>query len=919
MEAPNDGSTSDEQEREKWINKLKKAFSDVDQHQRGFITKSQFLKSDLKYVLAEEPMTDEELLDFFDQINSNADDIVSWEQIIDFLMVQQKTLKEAKYSRTMSLEYDSPDKSVLAQFHRSAKYINYWYYESMHQIVALTETSLVFWSINTYSVVTKYEEDNETFVDFVVIPPISRIAVATASRKILFYDIKTNKPTKEYISATTPDDVIPHMTMRESKQQINLIDSKSCPIACKTSSLGYHPTLPIFYVGDQEGYVEVFEAKADQKKGGFYYVRKIKKKVHSGSVNQISFVESLDSMVSVAGDGSIALWNYRDTSNRFDISLTYTVPGERALTSFEYDYRSKSLFFTTSQHYIGVWHAYTRSSTLIETTCHRVISKCLVNISKETAFILTVSEHNLVNVYSMPHLKRIGSWYLGEKHRICPPTVLYQIDSRIYMIGAYMTCWRIVSNETNGMKPHKDEIIKMVMNNKYLMVSGNEGYLTIWNPKNGSKEFSMKFDYGRVKCVDFDGKMRRIAIGCSDNTVRILAANTGTLLFTLNSKHFDGEPTAVKFGTIGSSTLLIVASSNTWIYRFDDLPGHRIRWRQTQKGHSEEVESITFLKNLYMLTISIGTEVFLWSLKGLAIKYKLNTAPTVASDLSDPKCFIIGDVIGNVHIMSIKQQQPIKTIDVFGMVKNAPISAITKFPETDTVVIGNKYGYVGIMNKEFDEIVTYRAHSDAVTSLCVSDDYEIIVSSGLDGEVIFYSIQSECFIGALAKFKKFSLDNESTYIVEQPVPDNPFLFPMPPEEEEQNEALSLGQKRPFLNRNAFPLYNAKSQAVFAIFKKDERPQFDINFARDVMNKLDDMCDRNGLKRTQVDRMFERAKMEEAKKERPPPPPRFEDHELSLYNEDGVIKQIFKPKKNQTVSYSPIKSTLKRKRASEVNE
>ena len=168
-----------------WIDKLKFAFNEADKSKNGKVTRKNFVESKIKYLLStEEEMTDKEINDLFDQINSSGDDTINWYQFADFVMAQQQAQRCAEISSKLDLEYEGPPPAVWKNFVRGAKNIKSIYVPTIDKIVALTERGVNFWDAKTCTISDKFVT-NEVLIDMAYISPFQKLALAQNNRKII--------------------------------------------------------------------------------------------------------------------------------------------------------------------------------------------------------------------------------------------------------------------------------------------------------------------------------------------------------------------------------------------------------------------------------------------------------------------------------------------------------------------------------------------------------------------------------------------------------------------------------------------------------------------------------------------------------------------------------------------------------------
>ena len=301
---------------------------------------------------------------------------------------------------------------------------------------------------------------------------------------------------------------------------------------------------------------------------------------------------------------------------------------------------------------------------------------------------------------------------------------------------------------------------------------------------NGKKEFSYDVHQNKAKvlCAALDLAQRRMGVGYSDGRLKIVAANSGSLLCEIDKTYLEGGCVYIKFAMIFSQKRFLACTGSRAVVMFEDLSGNRWRYARSFVGHQDQLSMVTVLKGHMVLSIGMEREMFLWNVQQQhpVIIYQMPDDPTVAADIpSDTDKFLVGDVNGLIHIMSSRSPTPISSLNPFGLSVRSSVTALEIPDGYPLVVAGNQHGYVKywiLDGLELQEMRRFRAHTETIVSLSVSPKYRIVVTMGGDEMIRQWSIEPFGLIGSYGIGKTWKTNRVDTWQSEEPLEDEPMHF-----------------------------------------------------------------------------------------------------------------------------------------------
>jgi hypothetical protein len=303
----------------------------------------------------------------------------------------------------------------------------------------------------------------------------------------------------------------------------------------------------------------------------------------------------------------------------------------------------------------------------------------------------------------------------------------------------------------------------------------------------GNKNFAYTAHEVDTKCLcaSLDAAQRRLGLGYSDGRVRIVSAISGSELCEIDRQYLEGGCVYLVFALIYAQKRILACTGAKSIVLFEDLVGNRTRFVRSFVGHTELLSSAIIVKGNMVLSIGMGSEIFLWSLglQNPLVRFKVPNDPTVAMDIpGDPDKFLVGDMAGFIHWMSKGQRTPFRTVDAFKMSLKSPLSSLQLLE--GMLITSNMHGYVKLYNFfGMTEIRKWRAHSDAVMTLSVSAAHRLIVTSG-DEHIRVWSLDPPGWIGSFGVGRLWQLDDAQTWQSPVGVEEDPVHFaPVQPVQE----------------------------------------------------------------------------------------------------------------------------------------
>lgn len=783
---------------DKWVDKLRFTFTEADQNNDNLISLQEWMMSRIRYLLSSDPMTDDDFKAFFHQIDTDGNDQISWLELLEEVMCQQKSKTETSFNKYIALNNEAPSSTVAHQYPISQTIIKMVLLPYDDQIVMLTENSLQFWDINTCQRV-KVFTDNCIFVDFDFIKLMGIIVIARNDRKIIFYDVRKAQKTNIILSPTIDSSIIPCLSMYESKITLReLKQTKIPPLFHTPSSICAIPDFKGFLVGNETGQVEAFEFQLSTSDISDFSCHRIGKiKIHSTNITKILYSRAMETYVSASYDGTIALFSLNPKTVDFNIKQTIKDPKGFPISNIVIDDRTSEIIYSTPTHYIGAFHAFQPYIHITETPSQLVSSMCVIT-TRFSSFLFTISVNNFVSVYIIPTFEILTSYFMAKHHQKCPPTQSACIAGKLFMGGAYLSRWNCETSDSGTFKPHSDIITGLSVSATLQNVISCDarGSVMFWSARTATKALSFECgnDGANVTVMVTDANSRRLIFGFSNGIMKIVSITTGTVLFQTALKGV-GSISFIVSGTLNNVRNIVCGCGRGHVIIFEDMTGNKLKLTRNIEAHKEPISGIALIKESLILSLGNDKEMFTWTPKSVVphIKYEVS-GPTCAADLPyNEDAFIVGDIYGSIHFYNTTVPTAFKTITLFTARKRFSVTALTC--EDNKICAGNSGGYVTLVKMKGDEISTlfeHRCNVESVLFISIFSKFRTVVTSGDEQDIKLFSFDGP-FIGQIGFNRHFDVTDETTWANECPLEFDPDDFKEPEVENKSEDDLEVNR------------------------------------------------------------------------------------------------------------------------------
>ena len=279
---------------------------------------------------------------------------------------------------------------------------------------------------------------------------------------------------------------------------------------------------------------------------------------------------------------------------------------------------------------------------------------------------------------------------------------------------------------------------------RLMAVAGFDAVVRLFDPSTGVLLKEIATGQIEVNGASFSPDAKELATAGDDGTIRFWNLDTGMERLKLNSQHRK----AYQLVYTPDGKQLISCGDDAVIQIFDCRTGEAV---STLTGHQSDVQCMLLANNGRTL-VSAGNDdtARLWNLdtkQQIGQFTALGDVDTIIY-LSDRQLLIAGDASGSIHTVDMQQSRTISTTKHLDK-----IGAIALHPKGELLAAGDASGQIrlrrlssnGVLSD--DEFTPWHAHEKLVYGLVWSADGSKLISTGMDGRVVSWSLAAMESVG----------------------------------------------------------------------------------------------------------------------------------------------------------------------------
>jgi WD40 repeat protein len=429
---------------------------------------------------------------------------------------------------------------------------------------------------------------------------------------------------------------------------------------------------------------------------------------HSDALNGISFDPIGQTLAAATHDGLVKLWTASGkliATLKPQVNSSLKLARVAAVTTVAFAPQGNLVAAAGEDQRIHLWRTDNRQNIKILSGHRKTIFQ--ITFSPNGKYLASASDDRTIKIWSVANgqLLRTLSGHRGGIY-----SVTFSPDGKTLASASadnQVWLWNWAANEVLlTLKGHRDRVNSVVFNTKenILATGSNDGTVKLWNPQDGSLIDTVIGHRDRVYQVQFSPDGQTLGSASADGTVRLWQVHTNKHLNT-PLRHTDAANSAI----FSSDGKLIASASTDATIKVHDL----ITTKTTViKGGYRRVNSAKFSPGKQLLAFGgEGGITYIWDLVAKKKLYELaNSAVINSLNFSpDGKLLATASIDGQIKLWQVATGQ---------------------------------------------ELMSWTGHSQSVNHVAFSNDGKVLASASWDGTVKLWDVENQRELGVLDKHNR---------------------------------------------------------------------------------------------------------------------------------------------------------------------
>ncbi|OHS95902.1 EF hand family protein [Tritrichomonas foetus] len=778
--------------RANYITRLRRAFDSADSNKLGRITLDQWMKSDIHQYIKEGTLSEEDFKFYFWRIDANCDHYITWDELVQYLM-KEISQSELHLGEQATQFLQKTSKGVPSRDHTHREMVKQiTICENSSEYITLSSDSIRFWG--TFDLQFRRSiNDPGLFASMLVFETHLKLAVATSNRRLLLYDIDSLQQLPCEINASPSSVIIKKMTQREAKNALNKLNSTkltlyNAPTVMALAKYTLTPPLTLlFFVCDDQGFVQVFQITAPQRRQSTAYkINCISKyRMHDGNITQFSCIESYECYATSSTDGSIKFWQYDTKSRRFEILRVLN--DTSAIITFKFSEKQKLIVTCGVSRDAYVW-SISPPQRIFKLGGHynTVVAITDYITSTNERYLLTMTNRKEFRLWDAVSYRMSREWndptlLRPENHY---SAILY--DERRHAIitaASYPVRWSenaaMVENFLEKTT-HKHTIVGCHYTkcfNQIITIDSIANFC-VWNVKNGQlssmRESEWDPNLSDISTTVLDYAGRRLVTVDFRNNFDLWNFNSGQIIAKLDLQLTQEEnkyiTSCLSYLKIGGREFLAKGGWDKALFLFTEIDKGKFVLFRKFTGHTYDISTIAPYEE-GVISGSANGEVFTWALDTNFAQAGIILKPSAAVEIiySHHNFALIGDSLGNIHIFTIPKLELVDLIvSAHNLIVPYAITSIDSYE--DTFYSTDTFGYVKKWKIEgypdhfkAAPVEIYRCHNIDIFAISVVMDGKFVVTTGADMNVKIFDAETFEYVGIFHYESNWDIFDKTTW------------------------------------------------------------------------------------------------------------------------------------------------------------
>lgn len=777
---------------QQFLQKLRKAFDEADPENTGYLDQSRWDSSAIKDIIHDGTLKRPEFSLFFKRIDATAEGKISWGKLVHYLLKEtngndfKKSGEAIQFIRKWPIPPQNKNQShreMIVQILASYK---------TNEYITISSDSVRFWNASDLAY-KRVINDTSLFCCGVVFSNTSTLALATTNRRLLFYDIETLNKLPIQVCASPTARMIKDMSQDQSMQTLKTLKSSDMPMFNVPSALCIAENSIVseyevpFFVGDDQGQIEVYNLSLPKRRSGtdFHIVRTTHIKMHKGKITQVDVINAT-TYGSSSLDMRVVFFTYNP--HTATIQQTMVFKDNEPICSFVYNISQKCLTTCGISRDAYIWsHGSGKKISKLGGHYNQVVKILNYTTTTKENYIVSMTNKKEFRLWDASSYRLMKEWtdpalLRPENHY----SALFFDPFRNQLIAAasFAVKWAedmSTKNDQLEKRTHSRTIVGVFSAPEFDQIVTIDTVCSIkaWNITTGAVESShiepLDDDNSEISAATLDCNGRTLITSTFSNKVAQWNYNSGTRIADYDLGPAKSLVSVMRcFQSQGKDYLVRAGWDKVvWLYI-----GLNQQWEayRSYVGHTHDISEARGFAN-GVVSGTVNGEILCWSFDTNVpvAACALKPATGVECMLIIESTLLIGDSIGNLHILSLPRLEGIKTLHAHDITVRHALTALTMDSNGEFLYSGDSLGYVKKWKIKklgdtigLEAVDIHRCHRDEITSLNIVKDGQVLVTCGTDMCVRLYDAGDFTYIGFFSDETKWNYNDKTTWISETP-------------------------------------------------------------------------------------------------------------------------------------------------------
>ena len=621
------------------------------------------------------------------------------------------------------------------------------------EYITLSSDSIRFWNpVNLKP--TRVLIDPGFFCSMIIFDHNHVLATVTTRRRLLFFNIDTLTLLPTDINASPPSISIKKMDLIKSElklKEIKTSDISLFNIPTIMYPAIFHlidPTKLYFFVGDDQGFIEIFLLSAPNLRQGIdYYVQSIGKiHLHNESITKIGSISSKLCYISTSLDKTLIFWTLNENNSIQKLNiLKHSLP----IMNFYYNEKNQFLVTCSVSREVFLWNISTfKITNKLSGHNNHVINSINFITTSGYEYLLTLTNKKEFYLWDPLHFRLIKEW--TDPSILRPEnsySSLYFDKKRNTLISgsSFPVKWledTLIQVDNKEISSHKYHLIGVHYSSLFNQIISIDLFSNfyVWNISNGLKTFFHQEKWGNkssdttCSCLDYSGK--RLFTTYFNGNIQLWNFSSGTKITTINTLKNNFPISVIIPAKIEGCNYILKSGWDKIISVFSEKDFQQFNLFRSLIGHTGDITSLSYFEH-GVISGSINGEVFIWSLDSSVpySTFKLSSQSSIECFLLIKNILLIGDSKGIIYQYTCPHLQYLDSFHGHGIISSHSITSLIF--NNNYIFSSDTLGYVKRWNYQIDPFniesdILFRCSNEEIISMEIVNEGNFFLTSSRD-------------------------------------------------------------------------------------------------------------------------------------------------------------------------------------------